>query len=146
MKRKIRMKLLSYCENKLQVVKLIKDCTDLGLRDSKHIADDMFNHIGLVKEIELRDPYIREGKTFNSYEEFTKKIQDFGHFHVTGGLSWERDSKMLAIGVGDVEDYANFVSEYMSYNSSDENRMILEVLFSKLEKEDLVELVNKIKI
>jgi hypothetical protein len=48
--------------------------------------------------------------------------------------------------VGDVEDYANFVSEYMSYNNSDENKMILEVLFSKLKKEDLVELVNQIKI
>jgi len=146
MKRRIRMKLLSECKNKIQVVKLIKDCTGLGLRESKDIADEMFNHIGLVKEIELRDPYIKEGKTFNPYEEFTKNIKDFGHFHVTGGLFWERDSKMLGIGVGDVEDYANFVSEYMSYNDSDENKMILEVLFSKLKKEDLVELVNKIKI
>ena len=66
--RKIRFKLLSKCENKLQVVKLIKDCTELGLKDSKWIADDMFNHIGLVKEIELREPYIRECKTFNPYE------------------------------------------------------------------------------
>jgi hypothetical protein len=146
MKRRIRMKLLSECKNKLQVVKLIKDCTGLGLRESKDIADVMFNHIGLVKEIELREPYIKEGKTFNPYEEFAKNIQDFGHFHVTGGLSWERDAKMLGIGVGDVEDYANFVSEYMSYNNSDENKMILEVLFSKLKKEDLVELVNQIKI
>lgn len=144
--RKIRFKLLSKCDNKLQVVKLIKDCTGLGLRESKDIADEMFNHIGLVKEIELREPYIKEGKTFNPYEEFAKNIQDFGHFHVTGGLSWERDAKMLGIGVGDVEDYANFVSEYMSYNNSDENKMILEVLFSKLKKEDLVELVNQIKI
>ncbi len=146
MRRRIRMKLLSECKNKLQVVKLIKDCTGLGLKDSKDIADEMFDHIGLVKEIELREPYIKEGKTFNPYEEFTKNIKDFGHFHVTGGLSWERDAKMLGIGVGDLEDYANFVSEYMSYNNSDENKMILEALFSKLKKEDLVELVNKIKI
>ncbi len=146
MKRKIRIKLLSECKNKLQVVKLIKDCTGLGLRESKDIADEMFKHIGLVKEIDLAKPYIRGGKTFNPYDEFTKNIQDFGHFHVTGGLSWERDAKMLGIGVGDIEDYANFVSEYMSYNNSDENKKILEVLFSKLKKEDLVELVNKIKM
>ena len=144
--RKIRFKLLSKCDNKLQVVKLIKDCTGLGLKDSKWIADEMFNHIGLVKEIELREPYIRAGKTFNPYEEFTKNIRDFGHFQVTGGLSWERDSKMLGLGIGETEDYANFVSEYMSYNDLKENKMILEVLFSKLEKEDLIELVNKIKI
>ena len=144
--RKIRFKLLSKCDNKLQVVKLIKDCTGLGLRDSKDIADEMFNHIGLTKEIEIIEPYFRDGGVFNPFEEFTTKIKDFGHFHVTGGLSWERDSKMLGLGIGETEDYANFVSEYMSYNNLEENKMILEILFSKLGKEDLVELVNKIKI
>ena len=144
--RKIRFKLLSKCDNKLQVVRLIKDCTGLGLRDSKWIADEMFDHIGLVKEIDLKEPYMREGKTLYPYEEFTKNIHNFGHFQVTGGISWERDSKMLGIGIGETEDYANFVSEYMTLNNVEENKMILEVLFSKLEKEDLVELVNKIKI
>jgi hypothetical protein len=143
---KLRIKLLSKCENKLQVVKLIKDCTGLGLKDSKWIADEMFNHIGSVKEIELRDPYMRDSKLFYPYEEFTKNIHEFGDFQVTGGLSWERDSKMLSIGLGDIEDYANFVSEYMSYNNSEENKMILETIFNKLEKKDLVELVNQIKL
>ena len=51
--RKIRFKLISKCDNKLQVVKLIKDCTELGLKDSKDIDDEMFNHIGLFKELEI---------------------------------------------------------------------------------------------
>ena len=144
--RKIRFKLLSKCDNKLQVVKLIKDCTGLGLKDSKWIADEMFDHIGLVKEIEIIEPYIKDSKVFNPFVEFTTKINQFGHFQVTGGLSWERDSKMLSLGIGEKEDYANFVSEYMSYNDLEENKMILEALFSKLKKEDLVELINKIKI
>ena len=144
--RKLRFKLLSKCENKLQVVKLIKDCTGLGLKQSKDIADEMFNKIGLVKEIELVEPYLKEGKTFNPFEEFTTKIKDFGDFQVTGGLSWERDSKMLGIGIGELEDYLNFISEFMSYNNLDENKMILKSIFSKLNKEDLVELVNQIKI
>lgn len=142
----LRMKLLSKCDNKLQVVKLIKDCSGLGLKDSKDIADEMFNHIGLVREIELREPYLKDGKTFLPFEEFTTKIKDFGDFQVTGGLSWERDAKMLGLGIGETEDYANFVSEYMTLNNIKENKMILEILFSKLKKEDLVELVNKIKI
>ena len=142
----LRMKLLSKCDNKLQVVKLIKDCSGLGLKDSKDIADEMFNHIGLVGEIELREPYLKDGKTFLPFEEFTTKIKDFGDFQVTGGLSWERDAKMLGLGIGETEDYANFVSEYMTLNNIKENKMILEILFSKLKKEDLVELVNKIKI
>ena len=143
---RIRIKLLSKCENKLQVVKLIKDCTGLGLRESKDIADLMFNNIGLVREIELTEPYLREGNVFNPYQEFTTKIKEFGDFHVTGGLSWERNAKMLGLGVGDLEDYVNFVSEYMTLNNTEENKEILEVLFSKLKKEDLVELVNQIKI
>ncbi len=143
---KIRFKLLSKCENKLQVVKLIKDCTGLGLRESKDIADEMFNHIGLVKEIKLAKPYIRGGESFNPYDEFTKNIHQFGDFQVTGGLSWERDSKMLSIGLGEVEDYAIFISEYMSYNNLEKNKIILETIFNKLEKKDLVELVNQIKL
>ena len=144
--RKLRIKLLSKCENKLQVVKLIKDCTGLGLKDSKDIADDMFNKIGLVREIEIVEPYIKDGKVFNPFEEFTTKINQFGDFRVTGGLSWERDSKMLGLGIGEIEDYASFVSDYMCYNNLEENKIILEALFSKLNKEDLIELVNQIKI
>ncbi len=144
--KKIRFKLLSRCDNKLQVVKLIKDCTGLGLKDSKDIADLMFNNVGLVREIELTEPYIRDGKVFNPYQEFTNKIKDFGDFYVTGGLSWERDYKMLSIGVGETEDYANFISEYKKLNNTDENKIILNSLFNKLKKEDLVELVNQIKI
>ncbi len=146
MKRMIRFKLLSKCDNKLQVVKLIKDCTGLGLKDSKDIADKMFNNIGLVRELEMLEPYTKDGKIFNPYEEFTKTLPRFGDFHITGGLSWERNAKMLGLGIGEVDDYATFLSEHMSYNNIDENKMILESLFSKLEKGDLVELVNKIKI
>ena len=144
--KRLRIKLLSKCDNKLQVVKLIKDCTGLGLKESKDIADEMFNKIGLVREIELTEPYLKDGKTFVPFDEFTSKIKDFGDFEVTGGLSWERDSKMLGLGIGDLQDYVNFVSDYMSYNNTEANRMILDSLFNKLKKEDLVELVNQIKI
>jgi len=72
---RIRIKLLSKCENKLQVLKLIKDCTGLGLRESKDIADLMFNNIGLVREIELTEPYLREGNVFNPPNRFTTKIK-----------------------------------------------------------------------
>jgi hypothetical protein len=142
---KIRFKLLSHCNNKLAVVKLIKDCAGLSLKDSKDIADLMFNNIGLVREIELIEPYIREGKLFKPFDEFAK-IKDFGDFQITGGLSWERDFKMLSLGVGDTEDYVNFVAEYMTLNNVEENKMLLKVIFNKSKKEDLVELVNKIKI
>lgn len=145
--RKIRFKLLSRCDNKLAVVKLIKDCTGLGLKDSKDIADLMFNNIGLVREIELIEPYLdKNGEIIRPFELFTSKIKELGDFYVTGGLSWERNAKMLSLGVGDTEDYVNFVSEFITLNNIEENKLILEVLFKKLKKEDLVELVNQIKI
>lgn len=53
---------------------------------------------------------------------------------------------MLSLGIGETGDYVNFVSEYMTLNNKEENKEILEVLFSKLKREDLVELVNQIKI
>ena len=143
---KIRFKLLSKCEYKLQVIKLIKDCTDLDLRDSKDLVDEMFNNIGLTKEIVLREPYIREGEMFNTYKEFSSKIKDLGDFCVTGGISWERDLKMLSLGIGELGDYSQFISEYIKFSDIEENKELLESLFNKLKKEDLVELVNKIKI
>jgi len=142
---KIRIKLLSKCENKLGVVKLIKNCTELGLRDSKYLADDIFHNIGLTREIELREPYIRDGEMFNTYKEISR-IKDFGDFYVTGGLSWERDLKMLNLGIGELEDYSQFISEYIKFNDINETKLILENILSKLEKQDLVEIINKIKI
>jgi hypothetical protein len=85
-------------------------------------------------------------KELNTFDYIESVINQFGDFQVTGGLSWERDSKMLGLGIGETEDYATFVSDYMSYNNLEENKIILEILFSKLNKEDLIELVNKIKI
>ena len=144
---KVRIKVLSECEsrNKLYVVKLIKECTELGLKEAKWMADDMFNCVGIVKDIELREPYLRkDGETFNPLKEIMK-IKNYGDFQITGGVSWQRDSKMLSLGIGDIEDYARFMSECITYNDLDENKRILELIFNKLTKEDLVELVNQIK-
>ena len=125
--RKLRIKLLSKCENKLQVVKLIKDCTELGLRESKDLADSMFDNIGLVREIELREPYLnKDGEVIRPFELFSTKIKEFGDFYVTGGLSWERNAKMLGLGIGELEDYAQFVSEFMKFSDLEENKIILD--------------------
>jgi hypothetical protein len=145
--RKVKMKLLSKCDKKIQVVKLIKDCTGLGLRESKDIADDMFNNIGLVREIELVDPYYnRDGELVKPYDLFTSKIKEFGDFQLSGGLSWDRELKMLSLGLGEKEDYVNFLSEYIPLSSVEESKDILNLVLSKLENKDLIECINKIKL
>ena len=141
---KIKIKLLSKCENKLQVVKLIKDCTKLGLRESKDITDYLFQNIGKSKEIELVDPYIKTDILITP-SELIKEINNFGDFKITGSISWERDVKLLSLGIGDKSDYLKFFSEYLNFNEKDFNN-ILDKIISKIDKEKLVEILNELNI
>jgi hypothetical protein len=141
---KIRVKLLK-CDSKLSFIRLIKVCTGLGLRDSKDIADELFNSPGLYKEITLLENEVVDGVHYNYYKDFIEEIHKLGEFEVIGGLSWERNLKMLVLGIGDLDEYTSFLSEYMSFNNSEDNKIILEKIISKLKKEDLIEIVEKIK-
>jgi hypothetical protein len=141
---KIRVKLLK-CDYKLSFIRLIKVCTGLGLRDSKDIADELFNSPGLYKEITLLENEVVDGVHYNYYKDFIEEIHKLGEFEVIGGLSWERNLKMLVLGIGDLDEYTSFLSEYMSFNNSEDNKIILEKIISKLKKEDLIEIVEKIK-
>ncbi len=141
---KIKIKLLYKCENKLQVVKLIKDCTKLGLRESKDITDYLFQNIGKSKEIELVDPYIKTDILITP-SELIKEINNFGDFKITGSISWERDVKLLSLGIGDKSDYLKFFSEYLNFNEKDFNN-ILDKIISKIDKEKLVEILNELNI
>jgi len=144
--RKIRIRVYK-CDNKVKFVKLIKECTGLGLLDSKWIADELFDSPGLYKEITLLENKINEsGVVQDYYKKFTTEIQDIGDFQINGGLAWERNLKMLSLGVGDLEEYINFLTEYMSLNTLDDNKIILQKIVSKLKKKDLIEIVENIKI
>lgn len=59
MRRKVKIKLLSKCSNKLALCKLIKECTRLGLKEAKDITDDICDNIGIVREITISDEYQR---------------------------------------------------------------------------------------
>ena len=142
---KIKIKLLSKCENKLQVVKLIKDCTKLGLRESKDITDYLFQNIGKSKEIELVEPYIKTDILITP-SELIKEINNLGEFKISGGISWERDFKLLSLGIGDKGDYLKFFSEYLNFNEKDFNNILLDKIISKIEKEKLVEILNELNI
>ena len=135
------------CDSKLQLVKLIKDCTGWGLLESKYIADDLFNSPDVYREIILQESKVDSSGVFQDYyKKFTTEIGDIGDFKINGGLSWERDLKMLSLGLGDLEEYTNFLAEYISMNNSDDNKVMLQRIFTKLKKEDLVEIVENIKI
>jgi ribosomal protein L7/L12 len=53
MKKLVRIKLIENCPNKLQFVKLIKECSGLGLKEYKDICDRL--HAGEIQTFEARE-------------------------------------------------------------------------------------------
>ena len=141
MKRKVRIKLKAKCNSKLAFVKIIKEYTNWGLKDSKFFADRLFddfeNNRNRFCELELVNP-----QNFNS---FLSDLKDMGvDAFITGGIQWDRDFKMLSLGIGDKEDYISFISEFIKNIPYDENS-ILDMVLSKLDQDDLNDIINEIK-
>lgn len=136
---KIRMRLNSECNSKLGFVKLVKEYTGLGLRDSKFAADEMFDNQkhGSTRWTELE---IHNSKIPN-FTEFKFDLLEIGaDCDIIGGVQWERNYKMLELGIGDIEDYRLFLKEYITLNSED----YLDLLISKLSDEGLKEVFKEI--
>ena len=145
MKNKIRIQLIERCPNKLQFVKLIKDCTGLGLRDSKDVCDRLHDRPDLIEEIIVKDGVDENGITYS--KKFINGMKEFvlGEFNITGGLQWDRNLKMLSLGIADESDYIDFTNEFLIDNRNLEvSETILRFALSKLSKEDLQEVFTEI--
>jgi hypothetical protein len=130
MKQFVRIKLIEKAENKLQLVKLIKDCSELGLKESKDICDKLHN--GEVQIFETR-----QDDNINYAKKFRQDISICGgRFQISGGVEEQRDFKILELGLGSDEDYVDFLIKYFDGNF--ENRYeLFKFVLSKLDKEDL---------
>jgi hypothetical protein len=145
MKNKIRIQLIEKCPNKLQFVKLIKDCTGLGLRDSKDVCDRLHDRPDLIEEITVIDGVDENGITYS--KKFINGMREViqGKFNVTGGIQWQRNLKMLSLGIADESDYIDFTNEFLIDNRNLEvSQTILRFALSKLSKEELQEVFNEI--
>jgi hypothetical protein len=145
MKNKIRIQLIEKCPNKLQFVKLIKDCTGLGLRDSKDVCDRLHDRPDLIEEITVIDGVDENGITYS--KKFINGMREViqGKFNVTGGIQWQRNLKMLSLGIADESDYIDFTNEFLIDNRNLEvSQTILRFALSKLSKEELREVFNEI--
>ena len=68
-----------------------------------------------------------------------------GKFNVTGGLQWNRNIKMLSLGIADESDYIDFVNEFLIDNRNLEvSETILRFALSKLSKDELQEVFTEI--
>jgi hypothetical protein len=145
MKNKIRIQLIERCPNKIQFVKLIKDCTGLGLKEAKNVCDRLHDRPDLIEEITVHDSIDENGITYS--RKFINGMKEFvlGEFIVTGGLQWDRNIKMLSLGIADESEYIDFVNEFLIDNRNLEvSQTILRFALSKLSKEELREVFNEI--
>ena len=142
MNNKIRIKLIKPCSSKLNIVKLIKKCSLLGLVGSKDFYERLEANPGVSYEFEVRtDGILVDGTSFRDY--FINEIKNLdGEFVINGGAQWERNVKMLKLGIGEVEDYKDFIKEEIMMNSDNSSELINFIL-SKLSREVLEETFNK---
>lgn len=141
MNRKVQLKLKSRVNSKLAFVKIVKEYTSWGLKDAKFYADRLFEDFekgrGRFSELELENP--------QNFKSFLSDLKDIGvDAYVTGGTQWDRDFKMLSLGIGEKEDYINFISEYIRCMPYEDNP-ILGMALSMLNKDQLNDIINKIK-
>ena len=145
MKNKIRIQLIERCPNKIQFVKLIKDCTGLGLKEAKNVCDRLHDRPDLIEEITVHDSIDENGITYSN--KFINGMREViqGKFIVTGGIQWQRDIKMLSLGIADESEYIDFVNEFLIDNRNlEKSQTILRFALSKLSKEELQEVFNEI--
>ena len=139
MKKLVRIKLIENCPNKLQFVKLIKECSNLGLKDSKDICDRL--HAGEIQTFETR-----EDDAINYVRKFRQDIVNCGgKFQVSDGVEFQRNYKMLELGIGDDSDYIDFISESIFQNNLENSEEFLKFVLSKFNREQLVELFDRTK-
>lgn len=140
---KIKLACVKKPEQKLLFVKTIKMATDLGLKEVKDIADFLFSNLNIPVEIDLVDnPDKTDG--LSSIDYLTKNLPNCGgKTKILGGKDWQRDFKMLSIGIGDEQDYVIFLLEYLDMYRKKE---VLKEVLENLHKEQLVSIINKIEI
>jgi hypothetical protein len=133
--KKIRMRCVQKTPSKLAFVKLIKEVSGLGLKESKDIADTFDYDINRIVEFEISREI--------SIEQFRKDLNDVGgQYIVNGGLEFEREYKLLTLGLGEQDDYVDFISENLNYFTNQDDT--IKFILSKLTKEDLIELTKKL--
>ena len=120
-------------------VKLIKNYTALGLKDSKDICDRLHELPYRPVEFFLDPP--ADTNPNECAKSFKEELSEIGlEFDMSGGTDFERNRKLLVLGLGDKEDYVSFLEEAMI-----NQKELLTLALNKLSKDDLKEIFDNIK-
>ena len=107
---------------------MIKDLTGYGLKESKDICDDI-HCASNQREIEVLD-----------VENFIKQMtQNFGDYIDVYNPVYDRDLKILLVGVGDKTDYVNAIIKLIERNPDK-----MDKILKRFEKEDLIEILTEV--
>jgi hypothetical protein len=134
----IKIKLTNDCHSKLQFVKNIKELCGLGLKESKDIVDRVCQKPYIPFEFEVPMGIT----TKEVYDKLTYNLDNI--FEINGGTQWQREIKMLQLGVGERQDYLDFLKQHIQTNFGNSDEMLTFVL-DKLTQEQLQETIDKIK-
>ena len=149
MKTKIEIKLIKPCSARLLFVKILKDYTDLGLRDAKILCDNLHSNPGVSFKVEIDWPSgTIDTNDGNCVRKFIDDLKECGgELVVNGGTEWLRHYKVLSIGLGDKKEYSDFISNHIYDNRNiGETKELIDFMIDKLSKEEISELFKKIKV
>jgi hypothetical protein len=143
----IKIKLVTPTDSKLAFVKLIKECSGLGLKESKELCDSLHDFPNKSFEMPIREwELLNFSPAKIDYEK--KFIDDIkkinGEFIVNSSKQYDREIKFLKLGIANSSDYSEFISEYIL--NVDNGKDILKSVLEQLSKEDLKNIFNKLKL
>jgi hypothetical protein len=132
---KVNIMLRENCPTKLMFVKILKDYTELGLKETKEICDRLHEMPYKPIEIDIKD---------SDVDQLRQALLDIElNFIMNGDRKFERERKLLTLGLGEKEDYISFFVE--CGDLFDNQKEILNLALNKLSVEDLNEIFAKIK-
>jgi hypothetical protein len=133
---KVNIMLRENCPTKLMFVKILKEYTELGLKDTKEICDRLHEMPYKSVEINVKDS--------NAVNQLRQDLLDINlNFIMNGDRRFERERKLLTLGLGEKEDYISFFVECSDL--FDNREEMLNLALNKLSTEDLKEIFGKIK-
>lgn len=138
--------------SRLAFVKALKDVSGLGLKEAKDLADTLHHGFGTgSKTIEIsigvNNGYTKPSpKTIKDIKDFIKYLNEncSGDYTVGGGIAFERESKLLSLGMGSDADYISFISKVMMEKSRTEIEEFMSSIMSNVNREDLQKIFNKL--
>jgi hypothetical protein len=132
--RRISITAIEETRSKLGLVKVVKEASGLGLKDSKDLCDKMHSRLGVPVEFQLDIGVSEKG--------FINSVQSLGgKYEISGGSQWIRNKKILELGIATEQDYSEFISDFIVdriYQSDiGKSKQLLQEIFSKFDKNQL---------